>query len=59
MCKCRVSGHRLTPRDQVVLFPPHLDEPVREGSEVRLLDEAMESMEDWSGLEENYSMPRG
>lgn len=43
----------VTNRNQVMLFPPSLDELVPLESEVRLLDEAMESM-DWSGLEGSY-----
>jgi transposase len=45
---------RRSSRGQVMLFPPSLDELVPLESEVRLLDEAMESM-DWSGLESSYS----
>jgi len=41
-------------RGQVMLFPPSLDELVPLESEVRLLDEAMDSM-DWSILESSYS----
>lgn len=45
-------------RDQMVLFPTHLDEVVGSGHPVRLLDEILSRL-DWSQWESHYNLERG